>query len=65
MGFQLILYPLAALFAAAKAMEIVAQKLRDDGTTVGVAQEQMTFEEFNGLIGVEEKYALAQRYGVE
>jgi 2-methylisocitrate lyase-like PEP mutase family enzyme len=65
MGFQLILYPLTALFAAARAIGSFYQKLRSDGTTLGEEHRLMTFAEFNALIGVEEKYALAERFGVE
>lgn len=65
MGFQLILYPLTALFAAARAIESFYKKLRTDGTTLGEEHRLMTFAEFNALIGVEEKYALAERFGVK
>jgi 2-methylisocitrate lyase-like PEP mutase family enzyme len=61
MGFQLILYPLAGLFAAAKAIQTVYEQVYRDGTADPDAQ--MTFAEFNELIGVPEKYALAERYG--
>jgi len=64
LGFHLILYPLAGLFAAARSIEIMYQKLRTDGTTTGEEHRLMTFPEFNELIGVEEKYARAQRFGV-
>ncbi|MFO0960945.1 MAG: isocitrate lyase/PEP mutase family protein [Isosphaeraceae bacterium] len=63
MGFHLILYPLSGLFAAAKALEAIYGKLRDDATTLGSNTPLMTFAEFNDLIGVEEKYALASRFG--
>jgi len=63
LGFQLILYPLAGLFAAAGAIEGIFAKLRDDGTTLGHRQSMMAFDEFNELIGVEQKYAMAERYG--
>ena len=36
-----------------------------DGTTLGEEQRLMSFAEFNALIGVEEKYALAERFGVQ
>ncbi|MGA2255874.1 MAG: oxaloacetate decarboxylase [Thermoguttaceae bacterium] len=62
MGFQLILYPLAGLFAAAKAIRKVYEQIYRDGTTRG-SESQMTFAEFNELIGVAEKYALAERFG--
>lgn len=64
MGFQLILYPLTALFAAARAIGDFYRKLRADGTTLGEENRLMSFAEFNALIGVEEKYALAERFGV-
>ena len=61
MGFQLILYPLAGLFAAAKAIRTVYEQVYRDGTTS--SESQMTIAEFNQLIGVAEKYALAERFG--
>ena len=64
LGFHLILYPLAGLFAAARAIEQMYQKLHADGTTPGEEHRLMTFPEFNDLIGVEEKYSQAQRFGV-
>ena len=65
LGFQIILYPLAGLFAAARVMEVVFRQLQLEGTTSGEADRLMTFGEFNQLIGVEEKYALAERFGVQ
>ena len=63
LGFHLILYPLAGLFAAAQSLAHVYAKLRRDGTTTGAEDQFMSFEEFNALIGVEEKYRLAERFG--
>jgi hypothetical protein len=40
------------------------QKLRADNTTLGEEHRLMTFGEFNDLIGVEQKYDQAQRFGV-
>ena len=65
MGFQLILYPLSGIFAAARALERVYQKLLADQTTRGAEEDLMTFASFNDLIGVEEKYRLAERFGVK
>jgi 2-methylisocitrate lyase-like PEP mutase family enzyme len=65
MGFQLIVYPLAALFASARAIHTVYAKLLRDGTTFGAGTEAMSFDEFNALIGVEERYAMAERFGVQ
>ncbi len=65
LGFQLILYPLTGLFAAARSIEQMYQKLRADGTTLGEEHREMSFSEFNELIGVEAKYAQARRFGVD
>jgi 2-methylisocitrate lyase-like PEP mutase family enzyme len=63
LGFQLILYPLAPLFAAAHAIESVYQKLKTDGTTLSGAEPKLTFSAFNELIGADERMALDERFG--
>jgi 2,3-dimethylmalate lyase len=65
LNFHLILYPLAGLFAAAAAMTAVYAKLRAEGTTGNAAVPAMNFTEFNALIGVEARYARAERFGVK
>ena len=62
LGFTLILYPLAGLYAAAHALATVYDRLRGDGTTSGVTQQLMAFDQFNELIGVDEKNALADKW---
>jgi 2-methylisocitrate lyase-like PEP mutase family enzyme len=64
LGFQLILYPLTGLFAAARAIEAMYRRLKSDGATLGDEGRLMTFAEFNELMGVEERYVLAERFGV-
>jgi methylisocitrate lyase len=61
MGFELILYPLAGLFASVKAIRAVYEQVYREGTADPTVQ--VNFEEFNELIGVAEKYALAERFG--
>ncbi len=63
-GFQLVLYPLSGLYAATKAIETMYQKLHADQTTLGEEHRLISFTEFNNLIGVNEKYAQAERFGV-
>jgi methylisocitrate lyase len=65
LGFQLILYPLAGLFAAAHGLASIYTKIRDVQTTLGAEDSMMVFDEFNDLIGVEAKYAMAEKYGVK
>ena len=64
LGFQLILYPLAGIFAAARAVDLIYCKLKNDETTLGEEGRLMSFGDFNQVIGVEEKYAMAERFGV-
>jgi methylisocitrate lyase len=64
LGFHLILYPLAGIFAAAQALETIYTKLKRDQTTQGSHDQLMTFKKFNDLIGVDEKYAIAEKFGV-
>ena len=63
MGFHLILYPLSGLYAAAQTMHFIYKKLYNDGTTMGENDRLMSFKTFNELIGVENKYAMAKRFG--
>ena len=62
LGFQLILYPLAGLYASAKALETVYTHLQTNGTTTGQEDLLLRFEQFNDLIGVDQKYAEANKY---
>lgn len=62
-GFQLVLYPVAGLYAAAGALETVYGRLRAEGTTAGVADRLIPFERFNDLLGADDAHALAARYG--
>ena len=62
MGFQLILYPLSGLYASAAAVDSIYAKLKADGTTIDSRTDLMNFQRFNELIGVEEKYALAEKF---
>jgi methylisocitrate lyase len=64
LGFHLILYPLSGILASAHVLEHLYRKLARDGTTLGEEANLMSFAEFNELIGVEDKYLMAERYGV-
>ena len=55
LGFQLILYPLTGLLAAARALETAYGHLRTAGGTAGWEDRLFAFERFNDLLGAEEK----------
>jgi methylisocitrate lyase len=63
LGFQLIVYPVAGLFAATHAMQTLYARLRADGHTRAVRDRLVAFPEFNALVGLDEKYALDARFG--
>jgi methylisocitrate lyase len=58
LGFQLIVYPLAGLFAAARAMADVLGRLCADGDTAAVRARLLGFADFNDIIGLDAAYAL-------
>jgi 2-methylisocitrate lyase-like PEP mutase family enzyme len=63
LGFELVLYPLTCLYAAARAIEEACHALRTAGTTLDANLPLMTFTEFNALVGVDQKFELARRFG--
>jgi methylisocitrate lyase len=64
LGFEWVVYPLTALLASARALEHALGELRRQGTSRDVARELMSFDELTGLVGLDEKYALEQRFKV-
>ena len=65
LGFQMIVCPLAALYAAAKAVTDVYRILKTKETTRKDLDRMLTFDEFNKIIGLQEKYDAEKRYAVE
>jgi 2-methylisocitrate lyase-like PEP mutase family enzyme len=62
MGFDLVVWPLAPLYSVAKSLNEVYATLRRDGTTVDILDRLMPFDEFNRIVGLEEKYRLDEKY---
>ena len=62
MGFSIVLYPLSVLFASAAAAVSVLRDLRQNGTTTDGRNTMLTFDEFNGLVGLPDMRALEERY---
>jgi 2-methylisocitrate lyase-like PEP mutase family enzyme len=65
MGFQLIVYPLTGLLAATHAMEEAYAVLRRDGSSIALRDKLLSFDGFNRLIGLDEKYALDAEFREE
>ena len=62
LGFDLIVWPLAPLYSVAKSLTGVYTTLRRDGSTLGILDQLMPFDEFNEIVGLNEKYALDMKY---
>jgi 2-methylisocitrate lyase-like PEP mutase family enzyme len=62
LGYALIVCPLAALFAAARAVTDVLTELRDKETTRGAYDRMLAFDEFNALVELDARYADEARY---
>jgi methylisocitrate lyase len=62
LGFDLIVWPLAPLYSVAKALTDVYSTLRRDGSTAKILDRLMPFDDFNEIVGLEEKYSLDQKY---
>jgi methylisocitrate lyase len=62
LGFELIVWPLAPLYSVAKSLTEVYTTLRRDGSTLAILDQLMPFDDFNQIVGLEEKYALDAKY---
>jgi 2-methylisocitrate lyase-like PEP mutase family enzyme len=62
LGFNMIVCPLAGLFAAAKAVREILTELKERETTAGAVDALMGFDELNELVGLEARYADEARY---
>jgi 2,3-dimethylmalate lyase len=62
LGFDLIVWPLAPLYSIAKSLSDVYATLRRDGSTTKILDRLMPFDDFNEIVGLEEKYSQDQKY---
>jgi 2-methylisocitrate lyase-like PEP mutase family enzyme len=62
LGFDLVVWPLAPLYSAAQSLADVYTTLRRDGSTKAILDRLMPFNEFNSIVGLEEKYAVDEKY---
>nr|KJB29034.1 hypothetical protein B456_005G083900 [Gossypium raimondii] len=62
MGFHLIVHPLTALYASARALVDVLRTLKENGTTRDHLHKMATFKEFNQLVKLDSWFELEARY---
>ncbi len=62
LGFGLIVWPLAPLYSMAKALADTYGTLRREGSTLRVMDNLMPFDDFNDIVGLNDKYEVDARY---
>lgn len=62
LGFDLVVWPLAPLYSVAQSLTDVYSTLRRDGSTAAILDRLMPFDDFNGIVGLNDKYALDAKY---
>ena len=65
LGYDLIVSPLTALFAAARAVASALEMLRKEGSLRDHLDQLMTFDEFNSVVDLDGHYELEARYTTE
>jgi methylisocitrate lyase len=53
-GYAAVAYPVSATFTIAKAVRDLMVSLAHEGTTLGMVEGMVTFEEFNRMVGLDE-----------
>ena len=62
LGFALIVWPVGPLYSAAMALKDYYTNLREQGTGEALMDRLLPFDEFHQIVGLEEKYALDEKY---
>ena len=61
-GFQLVVCPLTALYASAKAIQDMYGLIKSTGTTRAALDRLIPFQQFHGIIDLDAYYTLDERY---
>ena len=62
LGFTLIVWPVGPLYSAAMALQKYYANLRQKGTAKDLMDGLLPFDDFHEIVGLEEKYALDEKY---
>jgi 2-methylisocitrate lyase-like PEP mutase family enzyme len=62
LGLQLIVCPLTALYASAKAMQEMFNLIKTKGTTRDHLDRLLPFKQFHDIIGLDDYYDLDEKY---
>ena len=63
MGFNIVLYPLSALYASAYATTEILTELKRTGATAKAARRAVSFDQFNEIVELDRFVGLEERYG--
>ena len=61
-GYEVAVYPVTGILSAAHALDHAYRHLAAHGETAALSGRMMGFDEFGSLVGLEEKYALAEKF---
>jgi methylisocitrate lyase len=61
-GYNTVVFPVAATYAIAKVVGNLMAELAATGTTAGFSNQMVSFDEFNDLIGLEHLRSLERKY---
>ena len=56
LGYAIIAVPVAGLLATTNALTHLFRNLREQGSTLATQKDMLTFQELNGILGLNEKY---------
>ncbi|MDR5710329.1 MAG: carboxyvinyl-carboxyphosphonate phosphorylmutase, partial [Armatimonadota bacterium] len=65
LGFRLVIFPGAAVRAAAFAVTQLVERLRQDGSTAAMMHRMLSFDELNALLDLPRFQEREQRYSCE
>jgi len=65
LGFISVGFVMTGLYAAARAMERAYSHLLEHGSSIGFEDQMMSFDEFAEVVGLEQKYALDEKFAAE
>jgi 2-methylisocitrate lyase-like PEP mutase family enzyme len=64
LGFISVGYVLTGIFTAARALDSAYRHILEKGSSMEFLDEMMSFEEFTSVLGLEQKYALDEKYHI-
>jgi 2-methylisocitrate lyase-like PEP mutase family enzyme len=63
LGVRMVIFPIAILLTAARAMRETLREIKEKGTTLGILDRMLSFDEFNGVVGLPAVKDWERQYG--